>query len=79
MSRIISPLTNTQVEKAKSKEEISAELFTEYFEKLQTCSDLDKLKEVFTEINSNKLKLNEQHLLELTELKNQIKNSLITE
>lgn len=66
---------NLSWEKAKSKEEISSELFTEYFEKLQTCSDLDSLKEVFTEIHSNKLKLNEQHLLELTELKNQIKSN----
>ena len=70
---------NLSWEKTKSKEEISSELFTEYFEKLQTCSDLDSLKEVFTEINWNKLKLNEQHLLELTELKDQIKNSLVTE
>ena len=69
---------NLSWEKVKSKEEISQELFTEYFEKLQTCSDLDSLKEVFTEINWYKLKLSEQHLLELTELKDNIKNELST-
>ena len=67
---------NLSGEKVKSKEEISQELFSEYFEELQKCDTLDLLKEVFTKINDNKLKFIEKHLKELTDLKDQIKNNL---
>ena len=70
---------NLSWEKVKSKEEISQELFTSYYEELQTCDTLDKLKDSFLKINNDKLKLSEQHLKELTDLKDQIKNSFITE
>jgi GTP1/Obg family GTP-binding protein len=67
---------NLSWEKVKNKEEISQELFNEYFEKLKNSDNLDKLKETFLDLNWNKTKFIEQHLKELTDLKDQIKNNL---
>lgn len=67
---------NLSWEKVKSKEEVSQELFTEYFEKIQSCQDLESLKNVFAEVNGNKTKFTEKHLQELTDLKDQMKKSL---
>lgn len=65
---------NLSWEKIKPLEEIQQENYIKYFDLLQSCSDLDTLKNIYEEIKVNKF--NKSNLDELTEMIKNIKTTL---